>query len=372
MGPVKITSEEKRSWYFTMAIMYIRLDGILMNKDPYASKRLLFINKSLVLLREVLKSDSAQYRALTWCYLGMTLERMDIFPDTPMAVHDCGFSGTDPLDCYGQAIETAKTDPFILNRLAKVFHFLGKQDMATGICNMALNMLPDPGTNWQAYSTRAKINIKLYTQGLERVKMGHSGVPDRQLLNKAKADLDLILSVCPCLKTYLDMGQVCYYMGVDAVQELQLVDENALNNALVFFAKAMELDLGDTLPEIQLLRGKCLQVKGEEHNAVECFKQAIELDDVGSQYSETFRCLIELLLSLFIQEKSSEEMVIREVEIWVEKAEAKYQMERVRQELHSICRNHMPKILKLARAMIIAGKLRIVKLLLETMNPDHT
>eukprot|EP00061_Rhincodon_typus_P015939 g43889.t1 len=185
------------------------------------------------------------------------------------------------------------------------------------------------------------INIKLYTQGLERVKMGHSGVPDRQLLNKAKADLDLILSVCPCLKTYLDMGQestddretiadcrgqspsgspllgkeiatvtrrglqVCYYMGVDAVQELQLVDENALNNALVFFAKAMELDLGDTLPEIQLLRGKCLQVKGEEHNAVECFKQAIELDDVGSQYSETFRCLIELLLSLFIQEKSN-------------------------------------------------------------------
>ncbi|XP_048395571.2 tetratricopeptide repeat protein 22 isoform X2 [Stegostoma tigrinum] len=337
-GKNMITSEEKRSWYFTMAIMYIRLDGILMNEDPYASERLLFINKSLVLLRDVLKSDSAQYRALAWCYLGMTLERMDIFPDTPMAVHDCGFSGTDPLDCYGKAIETAKTDPFILNRLAKVFHFLGKQDMATGICNMALTILPDPGTNWQAYSTRAKINIKLYTQDLERVKMGHSGVPDRQLLNKAKADLDLILSVCPCLKTYLDMGQVCYYMGVDAVQELQLVDENALNNALVFFAKAMELDLGDTLPEIQLLRGKCLQVKGEEHNA----------------------------------EKSSEEMVIREVEIWVEKAEAKYQMERVRRELRSICRNHMPKILKLARAMIISGKLRIVKLLLETMNPDHT
>ncbi|XP_043556069.1 tetratricopeptide repeat protein 22 isoform X1 [Chiloscyllium plagiosum] len=371
-GKNMITSEEKRSWYFTMAIMYIRLDGMLMNKDPYASKRLLFLNRSLVLLREVLKSDSAQYKALAWCYLGMMLERMDIFPDTPMAVHDCGFSGADPLDCYGQAIEMAKTDPFILNRLAKVFHFLGKQDMATGICNMALNILPDPGTNWQAYSTRAKINMKIYTQGLERVKMGHSGVPDRQLLTKAKADLDLILSVCPCLKTYLDMGQVCYYMGVDAVQELQLVDENALNNALVFFAKAMELDMGDTLPEIQLLRGKCLQVKGEEHNAVECFKQAIELDDVGSQYSETFRCLIESLLSLFIQEKSSEEMVIREVEIWVEKAEAKYQMERVRQELRLICRNHMPKILKLSRAMIIAGKLRIVKLLLETMNPDHT
>ncbi|XP_041064223.1 tetratricopeptide repeat protein 22 isoform X1 [Carcharodon carcharias] len=368
----RVTSEEKRSWYFTMATMFIRLDGILMNKDPSACKRLLFFNRSLQLLREVLKSDSAQYRALAWCYLGMMLERTNSFPDTPMAVHDCGYSGTDPLDCYGQAIETAKTDPFILNLLAKVFHFLGKQDMATGICNMALNILPDPGTNWQAYSTRAKIFIKLYTRGLERVKMGQSGVPDRQLLTKAKADLDLILSVWPCLKTYLDMGQVCYYMGVDAVQELQLVDESALNSALVFFAKAMECDLGDTLPEIQLLRGKCLQVKGEEHNAVECFKQAIELDDVGSQYSETFRCLIESLLSLFMQGKSSQEMVIHEVEIWVEKAEAKYQIERVKQELRSVCRNHMPKILKLSRAMIVAGKLQIVKLLLETMNPEHT
>ncbi|XP_078074844.1 tetratricopeptide repeat protein 22 [Mustelus asterias] len=370
-GKNKVTSEEKRSWYFTMATMFIRLDGILMNKDPSACRRLSFFNRSLLLLREVLKSDSTQYRALAWCYLGMMLERADSFPSTPMAIHDCGYSGTDPLDCYGQAIETAKTDPFILNRLAKVFHFLGKQDMAIGICNMALNILPDPGTNWQAYSTRAKICIKLYTRGLERVKMGQSGVPDRQLLTKAKADLDLILSVCPCLKTYLDMGQVCYYMGVDAVQELQLVDESALNNALVFFAKAMEYDLGDTLPEIQLLRGKCLQVKGEEHNAVECFKQAIELDDVGSQYSEAFRCLIESLLSLFIQGKSSEETVIREVEIWVEKAEAKYRIERVMQELRSICRIHMPKILKLSRAMIVAGKLQIVKLLLETMNPDH-
>ncbi|XP_072366795.1 tetratricopeptide repeat protein 22 isoform X1 [Scyliorhinus torazame] len=371
-GKDKVTSEEKRSWYFTMVTMFIRLDGMLMNKDPSACKRLKYFNRSLLLLREVLKSDSAQYRALALCYLGMMLERADSFPNIPMAVHDCGYSGTDPLDCYGQAIETAKTDLFTLNRLAKVFHFLGKQDMAVGICNMALNILQDPGTNWQAYSTRAKIYIKLYTRGLERVKMGQSGVPDRQLLTKAKADLDLILSVCPCLKTYLDMGQVCYYMGVDAVQELQLVDESALNNALVFFAKAMEYELGDTLPEIQLLRGKCLQAKGEENNAVECFKQAIELDDVGSQFSETFRCLIESLLSLFIQGKSSEEMVINEVEIWVEKAESKYRIERVMQELRSICRNHMPKILKLSRAMIVAGKLQIVKLLLETMNPEPT
>ncbi|XP_042190913.1 tetratricopeptide repeat protein 22 isoform X2 [Callorhinchus milii] len=366
-GHGQITPEEKRSWYLTMATMLIRLDGILINEDVPEHERLPSFNRSLLLLREVLKSNNTQYKALAWCYLGMMLERKDSFSITPMAVHNCGYSATDPLDCFGQAIETAKMDPFILNRLAKIFHFLGKQEMAIGICNMALNILPDPGMNWQAYCTRAKINIKLYIQGLERIKMGQGGVPDRNLLTNAKTDLEHVLPACPCLKTYLDMGQVCYYMGVDAVEELQLVDENALNSALTCFAKAMEYDLGDTLPEIQFMRGKCLQVKGEEHNAVECFKQAIELDDEGSQYSESFRCLLEMLLSLFSQGNGNMETVIDEVEVWVKKAQAKYRMDKVKQELRTVCQKHTPQILELSKAMITAGKLQLVKLLFESV-----
>lgn len=57
-----------------------------------------------------------------------------------------------------QAIEIAKDQPPILNRLAKIFHFLGKQDMAIGTCNMALDVLGDPQLNWQAYCTRAKVS----------------------------------------------------------------------------------------------------------------------------------------------------------------------------------------------------------------------
>lgn len=60
-----------------------------------------------------------------------------------------------------QAIEIAKDQPPILNRLAKIFHFLGKQDMAIGTCNMALDSLRDPELNWQAYCTRAKVSHPL-------------------------------------------------------------------------------------------------------------------------------------------------------------------------------------------------------------------
>lgn len=370
-GRQEIPVEEKRSWYFTMVTMYIRLDGILMNKEEDAKhQRLPSFNRTLVLLREAIKSSNSHYRALAWCYVGMMLERKDTFSTTPMGIHDCGYSGTDPLDCFGKAIEVAKDDPLILNRLAKIFHFLGKQEMAIGICNMALDILQDPELNWQAYCTRAQIYIKIYIRDLERVKMGAGGLPERKNLTNAKSDLESIINVCPCLKTYLDMGQVCYYMGVDAMQEQFLVDENALNDALVFFAKALEFDPGDTLPEIQLLRGKCLRVKSEELNAIECFKRAIELDDIGSSHTESFRCLMETLLTVFSQKRMTAGTLIKEVDIWVKKAEEKYPIVRVRQELQVVCRNHTVEIVELSKAMIAMGKMDLVKLLLDTMKTD--
>nr|XP_028589192.1 tetratricopeptide repeat protein 22 isoform X1 [Podarcis muralis]XP_028589193.1 tetratricopeptide repeat protein 22 isoform X1 [Podarcis muralis]XP_028589194.1 tetratricopeptide repeat protein 22 isoform X1 [Podarcis muralis] len=366
----QIPLEEKRSWYFTMATLHIRLDAMWMNKGNDEGKRLPAFNRTLVLLQQVLKCSSLHYRALAWCYLGILFERKYSFSDTPMAIHDCGYSGTDPLDCFGKAIEIARENPLVLNRLAKIFHFLGKQEMAMAVCNMALDVLPDPVLNWQAYCMRAKMLLKLYLRDLDRVKMGLGGMPDQRNLSDAKADLENVMKVHPCLKTYLDLGQVCYYMGVDAMQELLLVDENAVNNALVFFAKAMELDLGNVLPEIQLLRGKCLRIKNEDLNAMECFKQAIELDGVGSVYTESFRCLMEMLLALFSQKRMNTEMLMKEVELWVKKAEEKYPKQRVQQELRLVCRHYTAEVLELSKAMVARGKTELVKLLFETMKCD--
>ncbi|KAF7244391.1 Tetratricopeptide repeat protein 22 [Varanus komodoensis] len=366
----QIPLEERRSWYFSMATLHIRLDGMWMSKGNDEEKRLLAFNRTLALLQQVLKSSNLHHKALAWCYLGILLERKESFSVTPMGIHDCGYSWTDPLDCFGKAIEMARDGPAVLNRLAKIFHFLGKQEMAMAVCNMALDVLPDPVLNWQAYCMRAKMLIKLYLRDLERVKMGLGGMPDQRNLTDAKADLEHVVKVHPCLKTYLDLGQVYYYMGVDAMQELLVVDENALNSALMFFAKAMELDLGNVLPELQLLKGKCLRIKNEELGAIECFKQAIELDGVGSVSTESFRCLMEMLLTLFSQEKINMEMLMKEVELWVKKAEDKYPRQRLQQELRLVCRHHTAEVLELSKAMVTGGKTKLVKLLLETMKCD--
>ncbi|MBW00731.1 Tetratricopeptide repeat protein 22, partial [Eschrichtius robustus] len=341
-GPVQaqqIPKEEKRGWYFTMATLFIRLDGIFLELGSEEQKRLPAFNRTLALLRQVLKSSEPHHQgrtrghgelahlaqvngrlqitpALAWCYLGMLLERKDTFSITPMGVHDCGFSGTDPLDCFGKAIEIAKDKPPILNHLAKIFHFLGKQDMAIGTCNMALDILRDPELNWQAYCTRAK---------------------------------------------------VYYYTGVDAVQELLAVDEAALNQALVFLAKAGELELGATLPELQLLRGKCLRIKGEEANAVACFKRAVELDDAGSSHTEAFGCLLEALMAQWSQAQLSDSELGSEVDAWLRCAQDKYPAARLRQELQRVWRGHTGEVLGLARALVAQGRPALVRLLFETM-----
>lgn len=43
--------------------------------------------------------------------------------------------------------------------------------------------------------------------------MGFGGMPDRNLLAYAKADLEEVVKVCPGLKTYLDIGQVRQLLG---------------------------------------------------------------------------------------------------------------------------------------------------------------
>ncbi|XP_075802458.1 tetratricopeptide repeat protein 22 [Microtus pennsylvanicus] len=366
----QIPIEEKRSWYFTMATLFIRLDGILLEMGTEEQKRLPAFNRTLALLRQVLKSSDSRHQALAWCYVGMLLERKDTFFTTPMGVHECGYSGTEPLDCFGKAIEIAKDHPPILNRLAKIFHFLGKQDMAIGTCNMALDVLRDPQLNWQAYSTRAKVRIRAYVHDLERAKVGLGGMPDRNHLACAKADLEEVIKVHPGLRTYLDIGQVYYYMGVDAMRELLAVDEAALNQALVFLAKAGELELGATLPELQLLRGKCLRVQGEDANAAACFKRAVELDDRGSSHTESFGCLLEALLAQWSQAQLSDGEVGCEVDIWLCHARSKYPAARLRQELQRVWRGHTDEVLGLAGALVAQGRPALVRLLFETMEHE--
>ncbi|XP_054458922.1 tetratricopeptide repeat protein 22 [Anoplopoma fimbria] len=370
-GDQLIPIEEKQSWYFKMATIYIRLDDIVKTEVDSEYSRLSHYNKGLKLLKETLELEKTQHKALAWCYVGIMLERKEEFSTVPMSIHDCGYSATDPLSCYGTAINLASDDAFTLNLLAKVFFLLGKHEMATGICNMALNVLPDPELNWQAYCTRAKINMMLYVRDLEMVKHGHGGIPDRQKLTEARKDLDKVLTVRQCLRTHLEMAQVYYYMGVDAVQESLLVDEGAVNSALVSLSRALQFELSDSLPDLHVLRGRCLLLKGEEQNAADCFKQAVELERPGSKDTTALRCLLQALLTLFMQGGPDPSLAITQLELWVQKAEKRYPEDIVKSELRCLYRTRTADVTELSRALIKTGRLDLVRRLLEIVVPKQ-
>lgn len=369
-GGQLIPTEEKRSWYFKMATIYVRLDQIIKTKDDEYS-RLFHYNKGLKLLKETIESETKHHKALAWCYVGIMLERKDEFSSVPMSIHDCGFSASDPLICYGTAMDLARDDAFILNLLAKIIFLVRKHDMATGICNMALDVLPDPELNWQAYCTRAKINVILYVNELEKVKLGIGGVPDRQKLAEARKDLDKVLTVRPCLRTHLEMAQVYYYMGVDALQESLMVDESSINHALVSLSNALQFKPGENLPDLHVLRGRCLLIKGEEQNAAECFQQAMELERPGSTDTTTLHYLLVTLLNLFMQEASDPSSVITQLEMWVNKAEERYPEDNVKSELRALYRTHTEEVTELSKTLIRTGRLGLVKRLLETVVPKQ-
>ncbi|XP_054644607.1 tetratricopeptide repeat protein 22 isoform X1 [Dunckerocampus dactyliophorus] len=370
-GGQLIPVEEKRSWYFKMATIYIRLDDIIKTKEDAEYSRLSHYNKGLRLLRQTLESEKTQQKALSWCYIGIMLERQDEFIAVPMSVHDCGYSATDPLSCYGTAIKLANDDAFILNLLAKLFFLLGKHEMATGICNMALNVLPDPELNWQAYCTLAKINTMLYIRDLEKAKSGEGAIPDRQMLTEARKNLDKILAVCPCLRTHLEMAQVYYYMGVDALQESLLVDEGAINDALVSLSQTLQYELGDSLPDVHLLRGRCLLLKGEEQNAADCFKHALDLERPTGTDTAALRCLLQALLALFMQGGPDPNHIITQMEQCVQKAEEKYPEHVVKAELRCLYRTNTAEVTELSRVLIRTGRLELVRRLLETVAPKQ-
>ncbi|TMS20564.1 Tetratricopeptide repeat protein 22 [Larimichthys crocea] len=370
-GGQLIPTEEKLSWYFKMAIIYIRLDDIVKTKEDSEYSRLSHYNKGLKLLKETLESEKTHNKALAWCYVGIMLERKEEFGTVPMSIHDCGYSASEPLSCYGTAINLASDDAFTLNLLAKVFLLLGKHEMATGICNMALNVLPDPELNWQAYCTRAKINIMLYIRDLEKAKHGQDGIPDRHRLTEARKDLDKVLIVRPCLRTHLEMAQVYYYMGVDALQESLLVDEGAVNSALVSLSHALQFKLGDSLPDLHVLRGRCLLLKGEEQNAADCFKQAVDLERPGSTDTTALRCLLQALLAVFMQGGPDPSLAITQLELCVQKAEERYSKDIVKTELRCLYRTHTAEVTELSRALIRTGRLDLVRRLLETVVPKQ-
>ena len=176
----------------------------------------------------------------------------------------------------------------------------------------------------------------------------------------------------PCQPLVPVPSQVLYYSGVDALQERLLVDEAAVNGALVHISLSLQQEPGPSLPDLHLLRGRCLLLKGEEQNAADCFKRAMVLERPGSTDPTALRCLLEALLVLFAQggpQPGPGPAAVTQLEESLLRAEQRYAGKLVQEELRHLYRSHTGEVTELSRALIKAGRLELVRRLLEAIQP---
>lgn len=159
-------------------------------------------------------------------------------------------------------------------------------------------------------------------------------------------------------------------MGVDALQETLLVDEMAINQALVSLAKALQCPLGSTISKVQLLRGQCLLLKGEEQNAIDCFRKALELEPLSVQNTVVLRCMLQAILVSFNQYGKDTDHTITQLEECLKEAEKRYGINIVQTELKALCRAHTDEVTELSKDLIRKGKLEVVRKLLKSVKPQ--
>lgn len=159
-------------------------------------------------------------------------------------------------------------------------------------------------------------------------------------------------------------------MGVDALQESLLVDEMAINQALVSLSKALQCPLGSTISKLQLLRGRCLLLKGEEQNAIDCFRKALELEPPSVQDTAVLRCLLQAILVSFNQSGNDTGQAIIQLEECLKQAEERYGANIVQTELKALCRAHTDEVTELSKDLVRKGRLEVVRKLLKSVLPQ--
>jgi len=133
------------------------------------------------------------------------LERQQVFQSTPIAIHDCGFTGLESLQCFSRSIQIAESNIKVMNKLSKVFLNFEKYELALGTANMSIEIDPN---NYHLLHTRAKIYTTIYMRELARCKIELCVMPAREVLYKAKEDLEKVLLQKPSLRAFMDIGQV--------------------------------------------------------------------------------------------------------------------------------------------------------------------
>ncbi|XP_070571499.1 tetratricopeptide repeat protein 22-like [Ptychodera flava] len=315
-----VTAVDTETFKWKMCIAIIRYNRLVKHClwDNSGEKDDEVINESIALLhllKDILNNcTDGFYQSQCWCYIGMLLMKgKHLIDTTSHPKNQETLRQLDLVNCYEQpllcfqAAETCYDGGWKeLVKFAKLLIKDKQYEYALQVIEKSLAKNSDK-SNWHAYEQRANIYKKMYDVQSHKLQK-QDGVPDKTLLRKAEADLELCLEVMDYSPlTLLEMVRVQIRLCQNQKRwfDYEVEDMHALDKAFEILAKIKNTEgTHEYAYKFYLeVHGDCLMYAKEYSDASAKYEEAIILNRGGRFVN--FSALLNALFRLLRQHRQS-------------------------------------------------------------------
>ncbi|XP_078601101.1 tetratricopeptide repeat protein 22-like [Branchiostoma floridae x Branchiostoma japonicum] len=231
------------------------------------------------------------------------------------------------------AIDLVKNNHRVLNTMALALKSENAAE-AEATIQVSLETESDPNINWYGYLLKGELALEKYKRTTKEHPQSKGDPDNIELLNSSISNLKTCLEGMKSSRNYNVLGEAIMKLAFSKSCTVLHTDDNReteantqLTQALHCFNEALKKDHGARHPTTHSLRAECLKHLGEEKQAVESWKRAVELDRESTTYWGNIRSLLAMLLNQCRKTKdpTTRKPVVAETAAYLKVALSKYQ-----------------------------------------------
>ncbi|XP_035682949.1 tetratricopeptide repeat protein 22-like [Branchiostoma floridae] len=243
------------------------------------------------------------------------------------------------------AIDLVKNNHRVLNTMALALKSENAAE-AEATIQVSLKTESDPNINWYGYLLKGELALEKYKRTTKEHPQSKGDPDNIELLNSSISNLKTCLEGMKSSRNYNVLGEAIMKLAFSKSCTVLHTDDNReteantqLTQALHCFNEALKKDHGARHPTTHSLRAECLKHLGEEKQAVESWKRAVELDRESTTYWGNIKSLLAMLLNQCREVKDAKvrQPAVAETAFFLRVALSKY---------HLVSNKFLPKLVK--------------------------
>lgn len=366
--------EERRQWQYFLAESYHHIhDHYIRTMRHKDTARLAVFNKAVPILVKIARESNRDiYQAKAWAFLGTFFwKESGVSVKLHKIVHEYNLSNEykDPEICFKAACKLSPNHPHTMSHYSLFLCEEKRFDEAVELLNRSTKM-DESAHNWFAFSIRGNAYRKMYITQQQSYRESskskgrgrYSGpLPDKNLLEKAREDLQHSTEIHPNLLDMVKLGDILH------------LQENKQEAMACFEYVVSHLD-GQKNPEVHSKMGYCLSDMANEDNsitrkAVESFKRAVEIE--GGHFHKPHSPYHAVRhLARMCKRDSNPVYLIYEICFWLTYIHNKYQ--HTAHLVEGLCRDFSPQMLEVCKCLVENGQPDLASLYRSKVERTHT